>query len=95
MSIAPLLGNTYLYLIPTVLGPARRFFFATHECRESVIIKGLRLIGYNSATKQCEASWIYSMSTAIMTMTGTRKEEGKPIEWTASFKNDKGEQQAL
>jgi hypothetical protein len=58
-------------------------------------IKGLRLIGYNSATKQYEASWIYSMSTAIMTMTGTRKGEGKPIEWMASFKNDKGEQQTL
>lgn len=57
--------------------------------------KGLRLIGYNSATKQYEASWTYSMSTAIMTMTGTCKGEGMPIEWTASFKNEKGEQQTL
>jgi hypothetical protein len=31
---------------------------------------GLRLIGYNSATEQYEASWAYSMSSAIMTMGG-------------------------
>jgi hypothetical protein len=58
-------------------------------------IKGLRLMGYNSETKQYEASWTYSMSTAIMTMTGTSKGKGKPIEWTGSFTAEKGERKTL
>jgi hypothetical protein len=57
--------------------------------------KGVRLVGYNNATKQYEASWTYSLSTAIMTMTGTGKDEGKIIEWTAHFMNEKGAKQSL
>jgi hypothetical protein len=57
--------------------------------------KGVRLVGYNNATKQYEASWTYSMSTAIMTLTGTCKGEGKPIEWKANFTDENGEKQTL
>jgi hypothetical protein len=58
-------------------------------------IKGLRLTGYNSATKHYEASWTYSMSTAIMTMTGKSKGKGKPIELTGSFTDEKGKKHIL
>jgi hypothetical protein len=57
--------------------------------------QGLRLVGYNSGTKQYQASWTYSMSTAIMCLTGTSKRLGKPIEWTGSFTDDKGEKHIL
>jgi hypothetical protein len=55
-------------------------------------IRGLRLIGYNTAAKQYEACWTYTMSNAIMTMTGTSAGEGKPIEWKASYATQKGSQ---
>jgi hypothetical protein len=57
--------------------------------------RGLRLIGYNSSTKHYEASWTYSKSNAIMTMTGTSKGKGKPIEWVASFMDEQGGKQTL
>jgi hypothetical protein len=57
--------------------------------------KGLRLIGYNSATKRYEASWTYSRSNAIMTMTGASKGKGKPIEWKASYTDEKGQKKTL
>jgi hypothetical protein len=57
--------------------------------------KGLRLVGYNNATKQYEASWTYSLSNGMMTLTGTGKDEGKVIEWTAHFMNEKGAKQSL
>ena len=57
--------------------------------------KGLRLFGYNNSTKQYESVWTYTMSTAIMTMGGTSKDNGKTIDWTASFTNDKGQKQSL
>jgi hypothetical protein len=55
----------------------------------------VRLVGYNNATKQYEASWTYSLSTAIMTMTGSGNDEGKLIEWAAHFMNEKGAKQSL
>jgi Protein of unknown function (DUF1579) len=58
-------------------------------------IQGLRLYGYNNVTKCYEASWSYSMSPAIMKMTGTRKGEGKPIEWEGSFTDESGKKQTL
>jgi len=56
--------------------------------------RGVRLVGYNAA-KRYEASWTYSMSTAIMTLTGTCKGEGKPIEWKADFTDERGQKQTL
>jgi hypothetical protein len=57
--------------------------------------QGLRLVGYNRGTKQYQASWTYSMSTAIMCLTGNSKGHGKPIEWTGSFTDEKGEKHTL
>jgi hypothetical protein len=57
--------------------------------------QGLRLSGYNSGTKQYQASWVWSRTSAIMTMTGTSKGDGKPIEWMGTFTDEKGEKQTL
>jgi hypothetical protein len=57
--------------------------------------KGLRLMGYNNGKKQYEASWTYSMSTAIMRLNGTSADDGKTIDWTGTFTNEKGEKQTL
>jgi hypothetical protein len=57
--------------------------------------KGVRLVGYNNAAKQYEATWTYTMSTGMMSLTGTRKGEGQSIEWTANYTNEKGQKQTL
>src|SRR6516162_2081945 len=56
---------------------------------------GLRLIGFNNATGQYEASWSYSRSTAIMLMTGTSKDDGKTIDWSGSFATGKDDKMVL
>jgi hypothetical protein len=57
--------------------------------------KGLRLTGYNNGKKEYEASWTYSMSTAIMMTHGTSKDNGKTIDWAGTFTDEKGEKQTL
>ena len=52
--------------------------------------EGARTYGYNNAAKQYEATWMYTHQTAIMTMTGTSKDEGKTVTYDASFTADKG-----
>lgn len=47
-------------------------------------VLGLRLWGYNNATKQYEAIWTYTMSTAILMLTGTSNDGGKTIEYTST-----------
>jgi hypothetical protein len=53
---------------------------------------GMRLMGYNNASKQYEGTWTYSMSTAIMTLSGTSKDDGKTIHWNATFTDGRGKQ---
>ena len=55
-------------------------------------IKGVRITGYNNATKEYEGCWTYSMSTSIMTLTGTSKDEGKTVEWKGSYTDGSGKQ---
>ncbi len=57
--------------------------------------KALRLTGYNNLTKQYESTWTYSLATGLMHMTGTSKDDGKTIEWVASYTNDNGAKQNL
>lgn len=45
-------------------------------------VEGLRLYGYNNATKQYEMARMYTMSTAITMMTGTSKDGGQTIDFT-------------
>jgi hypothetical protein len=47
-------------------------------------VLGLRLWGYNNITKQYEAVWTYTMSTAILMLTGTSTDSGKTIEYTST-----------
>jgi len=55
----------------------------------------LRLMGYNNATKQYEACWTYTMSTAILTLTGTSSDNGKTITMRGSFADAGGARQNL
>lgn len=45
----------------------------------------LRMLGYNNGSKQFEGIWTYTMSTAILRLTGTSKDDGKSIDFTASW----------
>jgi Protein of unknown function (DUF1579) len=45
-------------------------------------VTGLRLWGYNNVTKQYEAVWTYTMSTAILMLTGTSNDGGKTVDYT-------------
>jgi hypothetical protein len=47
-------------------------------------VSGMRLWGYNNVTKQYEAVWTYTMSTAITMLTGTSSDGGKTIEFTST-----------
>ena len=58
-------------------------------------IHGLRLLGYNDASKQYEGTWTYSLSTGMMTLVGASKDDGKTIDLTATYTGDKGEKQTL
>jgi Protein of unknown function (DUF1579) len=55
---------------------------------------GLRLLGYNNATKKYEATWTYSMATGMMSLSGTGT-DGRTIEWVASYVDPQGEKQTL
>jgi hypothetical protein len=56
---------------------------------------GVRLIGYNNAAGRYEAVWVYTGSTALMTLTGTSKDGGKTIDWVATFERDKDAKMTL
>lgn len=43
-----------------------------------------KTIGYNNGTKKYEGAWLYTMSTAMMTLTGTSTDDGKTITFTAT-----------
>jgi hypothetical protein len=47
-----------------------------------VVVHGLRLYGYNNATRRYEAVWTYTMSTEMMKMTGDSRDGGKTIEFS-------------
>jgi len=44
-------------------------------------VSGMRVYGYNDATKQYEAAWMYTMSPAILTLTGTSTDGGKVVDY--------------
>jgi Protein of unknown function (DUF1579) len=56
---------------------------------------GLRLYGYNDQSKQYEATWVYTGSTAMMPLRGLGKDDGKTIEWTGSFDEAGGQKMTL
>ena len=47
-------------------------------------VSGTRIYGYNDATKQWEAAWLYTMSPAILNLTGTSTDGGKVVDYTGA-----------
>lgn len=53
------------------------------------------MYGYNAEAKKYEGSWVYSASTAIMTLTGKSADGGKTIELTGTFDQADGAKATL
>jgi hypothetical protein len=47
-------------------------------------VSGMRIYGFNNVTKQYEAVSMYTMSTAMLRMTGTSSDGGKTIDFTGT-----------
>jgi hypothetical protein len=50
-------------------------------------VSGMRVYGFNNVTKQYEAVWMYTMSTAMLYLTGTSSDGGKSIELSGMSQN--------
>ena len=50
----------------------------------------LHLYGYNNATQKYEAVWMYTGATGFMTMSGKRSDDGKTINYAASYDGEDG-----
>jgi hypothetical protein len=64
--------------------------FLMEESTDTVMgrkVDGLRIYGYNNATKQYEMARMYTMSTAITMMEGTSSDGGKTIDFSGSADN--------
>jgi hypothetical protein len=47
-------------------------------------VKARKIYGYNNAAKRYESAWVYTGSTAIMTLQGSSSDGGKTIQWNAT-----------
>ena len=54
-------------------------------------VSGMRIYGFNNITKQYEAVWMYTMSTAMLFLTGTSADGGKTIDLTGVSQNHRGD----
>lgn len=57
--------------------------------------RGMRVYGYNNWTKQYEATWVYTGSTAILSLNGASSDDGKTVKYTGSFTDPSGGKQTL
>jgi uncharacterized protein YdeI (BOF family) len=67
--------------------------FVQEENNDTVFgrpVSGMRLYGYNNITKQYEAIWTYTMSTAILMLTGTSNDAGKTIDYAGTSEASDG-----
>lgn len=55
----------------------------------------VRQTGFNNATGRYEATWTYTRSTAMMTLTGQSDDAGRTIRWTGTWNNEQGVRQTL
>jgi hypothetical protein len=55
----------------------------------------MHLLGYNNGTGKYEGTWVYTGSTGMMTLVGTSKDDGKTIEFNATYELEKGVKTAL
>lgn len=56
---------------------------------------GFRIYGYNNGTKRYEAMWVYTMSSALLTMSGQAAADGRSIDFAASFEESPGKHKKL
>jgi hypothetical protein len=54
-------------------------------------VSGTRIYGYNKITKQYEAVWMYTMSTAMLFLSGTGSDGGRTIDLTGISQNHRGD----
>jgi hypothetical protein len=47
-------------------------------------VQARKIYGYNNAAKRYESAWVYTGSTAIMTLHGSSPDGGKTIQWNAT-----------
>src|SRR5689334_11679678 len=57
--------------------------------------KGLKVWGYDNATKQYISTWMYTGSTGFMSLSGDSKDDGKSVNFMASFNDDSGGKQVF
>ncbi|HEV2299276.1 MAG TPA: DUF1579 family protein [Candidatus Acidoferrales bacterium] len=56
---------------------------------------GQRIYGYNKGSKQYEAIWIYTGSTAFLVLNGTSDDEGKTVRYSGAFLGPDGKPQDI
>jgi hypothetical protein len=56
---------------------------------------GLRLYGYNNGSKEYEAVWIYTGSTAFLVLDGSTDDNGKTVRYSGAFLGPNGARQTL
>lgn len=57
--------------------------------------KSTRLWGYDNATKEYVSVWAYTGATGLMNLTGISKDDGKTVNFVASFNDDSGAKQVF
>jgi hypothetical protein len=58
-------------------------------------VSGMRFYGYNSATKQYESVSMYTMSNAILMLTGTSSDGGRTVDYSGTTDSANGARSAL
>lgn len=56
---------------------------------------GQRIYGYNKGSKQYEAIWIYTGSTAFLVLNGTSDDDGKTVRYSGAFLGPNGKPQDI
>lgn len=72
--------------------------FLLEESTDTVFgrpVDGMRIYGYNNATKKYEMARMYTMSTAITMMKGTSSDGGKTIDFTSEAETSGGSNSPL
>ena len=67
--------------------------FILEENRDTVFgrpVEGMRIFGYNNATKEYEMISMYTMSTAITKLTGTSEDGGKTVDYSGTSDEPRG-----
>jgi hypothetical protein len=57
--------------------------------------RGMRVYGYSNGTKQYEATWVYTGSTAILSLSGASSDDGKTVTYTGSITGPSGAKETL